>query len=430
MKKIAFHTLGCKLNFAETSAIASQFDDYERVDIKQPADYYVINTCTVTANAERKLKELTRKLKRQNPAAKIIAIGCLAQRDPDITASIPQVDLVLGMQEKFRLREFLPRLDKGELPPVIAEKSPAETAFLPAYSTGDRTRAFLKVQEGCDYPCTYCIIPQARGPARNPTVADLVRQAGEIARQGIKEIVLTGVNIGTFTDRSDGQTRRFLDLIQALDRVEGIERYRISSIEPNLLTDEIIDFVLNKSHKFVPHFHMPLQSGSNLLLGKMKRRYRRELYADKVARIKQINPDAAVGTDVIVGFPGETDELFRETYSFLKDLPVSYLHVFSYSDRPGTEASRMEGKVSRNEIARRSKLLRELSARKYALFVQSQLGKTRPVLFERSSGKDFLTGFTDNYIKVKHPRRHDLINRVIPVELVRPEGEYVLTRMP
>jgi len=426
MKKIAFHTLGCKLNFAETSAIASRIQGYERTDIKQPADFYVINTCTVTTNAEKKLKELVRRLKRQNPEAKVIAIGCFAQRDPETTAAIPGVDLVLGMQEKFRLQEYLPGLEKGELPRIINEKPPAEVSFLPAFSSGDRTRSFLKVQEGCDYPCTYCIIPSARGGARNPTIENIVAQAKEIAAKGIKEIVLTGVNIGTFTDRSGGQPRRFIDLIKALDQVEGIERYRISSIEPNLLTDEIIAFVLQQSRKFLPHFHMPLQSGSNEILGKMKRRYRRELYAEKVHKIKSINPDAAIGTDVITGFPGETEAHFSETYSFLKDLPVSYLHVFSYSDRPGTEASRMPGKVPAKEINRRSRLLRELSQRKHLLFAQSQLDKIRPVLFERCKKDGYMSGFTDNYLKIKHPYKKEWLNTIRPVRLKAIDGEHII----
>jgi threonylcarbamoyladenosine tRNA methylthiotransferase MtaB len=417
MKKIAFETLGCKLNFAETSAIAARITGYERVDFKQQADIYVINTCTVTANAEKKLRELTKQIKKRNPHAKIIAIGCYAQRDPESVVQIPTIDLVLGMAEKFKLNEFLPALEKGEINGIRNDIPPAEVDFLPAFSYGDRTRSFLKVQEGCDYICTYCIIPEARGKGRNPSIETLVEQAVEIARKGIKEIVITGVNIGTFKDESQGKTRNFFDLIKALEQVDGIERYRISSIEPNLLTDEIIDFVLLKSEKFLPHFHIPLQSGSNEILAKMKRRYRRELYAEKVFKIKNINPDAAVGVDVIVGFPGETEAHFQETYAFLKDLPVSYLHVFSYSDRPGTEASRLAGHVPKKEITRRSRLLRELSERKYLLFAESQLGKKQKVLFEKQNRDGQISGFTGNYIKIVHPYHPGLANQTVEVLL-------------
>ena len=417
MKKIAFETLGCKLNFAETSAIASKITNYERVGFKHKADIYVINTCTVTANAEKKLRELTKQIKKRNPAAKVVAIGCFAQRDPASVSQIPTIDLVLGMAEKFKLNEYLPALEKGEISGILNGLPPAEVDFLPAFSFGDRTRSFLKVQEGCDYICTYCIIPEARGKGRNPSIETLVKQAAEIAEKGIKEIVITGVNIGTFKDDSSGKTRNFLDLIKALDQVKGIERYRISSIEPNLLTGEIIEYVLTESEKFLPHFHIPLQSGSNDILAKMKRRYRKELYAEKVAQIKSINPDAAIGVDVIVGFPGETEEHFNETYAFLKELPVSYLHVFSYSDRPGTEASRMPGHVPKNEITRRSRLLRELSERKYLLFAESLLGQQHKVLFEKQNRDGMISGFTDNYIKVTHPYRPGLANRTVEVVL-------------
>jgi len=424
MKKIAFHTLGCKLNFAETSAIASRIQNYERTNIKNPADIYVINTCTVTENAEKKLKELVRRLKRRNPRAKIVAVGCLAQRDPQGASRIPGIDLVLGMEEKFRLEEFLPALEKGMLPPIIARTPPDRADFFPAFSATDRTRAFLKIQEGCDYPCTYCIIPRARGKSRNPAIEQITEQARQIGQKGIKEIVLTGVNIGTFQDFSGNKPRKFLDLLRALDEIKEVERYRISSIEPNLLTPEIIRFVLLESKKFLPHFHMPLQSGSNEILAKMKRRYRRELYADRVKMIKDIDPDAAVGTDVITGFPGETEEKFRETYEFLKDLPVSYLHVFPYSDRPGTEASRMEGKIAAREIHARSRLLRELSQRKRLLFARSQEGKIRPVLVERSIKDGYLTGWTDNYLKVRLPYREDLPNSIVRVRLGPVQGEH------
>ncbi len=425
MKKIAFETLGCKLNFAETSAIAAKVKNYERVSFKSHADIFVINTCTVTENAEKKLKELTKQIKKKNPNAKIVAIGCFAQRDPETVNRMENIDVVLGMAEKFKLHEWLPKIETGQIQGVYNSLPPAQVDFLPAFSYGDRTRSFLKVQEGCDYLCTYCIIPEARGKGRNPSIEVLVQQAREIAAKGIKEIVITGVNIGTFTDMSSGKKRNFFDLIQALDQVEGIERYRISSIEPNLLTDEIIDFVLTKSEKFLPHFHIPLQSGSNEILAKMKRRYRRELYAEKVEKIKKLNSDAAIGVDVIVGFPGETDELFKETYLFLKDLPVSYLHVFSYSDRPGTEASEMLGHVPRKKIIERSRLLRELSERKYLLFAQSQLGKEKKILFEKQQKENTMSGFTENYIKVKTTYKPEWTNKIVKRKLRKIEGDFI-----
>jgi len=423
MKKIAFTTLGCKLNYAETSAIARGIKNYRVIPFEEPADYYVINTCTVTEQAEKKTADLARRIKRRHPEAKVIAIGCMAQRAPKKTSALEGVDLVLGMAEKFRLEHYLPLLEREALPPVVSAQEPDAVSFLPAYSSGGRTRAFLKIQEGCDYPCTYCVIPQARGKARNPTVEAVVAQAREIAAQGIREVVLTGVNIGTFSEGKGAEKRTLADLLRALDKVEGIERYRISSIEPNLLTHEIIEFVLKESEKFVPHFHIPLQSGSNEILGKMKRRYRRELYAEKVARILSLAPHAAVGVDVITGFPGETEALFAETYSFLKGLPFSYLHVFPYSDRPGTEASRMSGHVAPAEIKRRSRLLRELSKRKHLLFMESQRGHVRPVLFERSSKDGWIYGWTDNYIRVKYPFEKGLVNRVVRMRLANQEDE-------
>jgi threonylcarbamoyladenosine tRNA methylthiotransferase MtaB len=389
----------------------------------------VINTCTVTANAEKKLREIVKAAKKRNPSAKVVAIGCFAQRDPAKAAQIPGVDVVLGMKEKFRLNELLPAIEKGNIKGIYSEGETVSPDFLPAYSFGDRTRSFLKIQDGCDYPCTYCIIPEARGKGRNPSVEDIVNQAVEIASRGVKEIVLTGVNIGTFTDNSHGRTRKFIDLIQALDRVEGIRRYRISSIEPNLLTDEIIEFVLKSSKKFLPHFHIPLQSGSNEILARMKRRYRRELYAGKVRKIKSARPDAAIGVDVIVGFPGETRDRFDETYLFLKDLDVSYFHVFSYSNRPGTEASKMPGQVPKKEIVERSRLLRELSARKYWKFVNEQLHTVREVLFERCDKNGFIGGFTDNYIKVVHPSDESLKNEIKKVILDEIYEDFVRVKL-
>ena len=397
---IAFETLGCKLNFAETSAIARSIHTAQRVTFDAQADVYVINTCTVTANAEKKLRELVKQIKKRRPEAKVVAFGCFAQRDAGTVNAIEGVDLVLGLNEKFHLNKYIEPLLRGEISGIVEGEQADEPLFLPAYSSGDRTRSFLKIQDGCDYPCTYCIIPTARGKGRNPSVESIVEQAQNLAAQGTKEIILTGVNIGTFKDRINGRERNFLDLIRALDRVEGIERYRISSIEPNLLSGEIIRFTLTESSAFLPHFHIPLQSGSNTVLANMRRRYRRELHRERVMMIKQLRPDAGVGVDVIVGFPGETDELFRETYAFLKELPFTYLHVFPYSDRPGTPASRMNNKVDGRTKKERSRLLRELSARKHGLFVRDQLGSVLPVLFERQVRKGWIAGWTDNYIRV------------------------------
>ncbi len=415
---IAFETLGCKLNFAETSAIARSISVARRVPFDGPADVYAINTCTVTANAEKKLREMIRQVKRRRPAAKVIAFGCFAQRDAEAVAAIPGVDLVLGLNEKFRMNQHILPLLRGETGGIIEGDDAEQLGFLPAFSSGDRTRSFLKIQDGCDYPCTYCIIPTARGKGRNPALESIVEQARELARQGVKEIILTGVNIGTFKDEHQGKTRNFFDLIRALDAVEGIERYRISSIEPNLLTDEIIHFTLGESRSFLPHFHIPLQSGSNTVLGMMRRRYRRELHWQRVEQIKALRPDAGVGVDVIVGFPGETDELFRETYAFLKELPFTYLHVFPYSDRPGTPASRTKDKVSGAVKKERSRLLRELSARKHALFVQEQLDGVRPVLFENDIREGRIYGWTDNYIRVSVPYAPELPGSIRRVRLL------------
>ena len=414
MKKIAFDTLGCKLNFAETAAIARRVEGFRQVDIHDVADVYAINSCTVTAQAEKKLRELVKRLKKRAPQSKIVVFGCYAQRAPREVAAIPQVDLVLGLHDKYHLNRYLPDLLAGRLSGIIESRPDDKQIYLPAWSGPEnRTRAFLKIQDGCDYLCSYCIIPAARGKGRNPTVESLVDQARQLARQGIKEVILTGVNIGTFRDGD----RQFFDLIRALDKVEGIERYRISSIEPNLLTDDIIRFVLRESRAFLPHFHIPLQSGCNDMLALMRRRYRREVHREKVEKIKALDPDAAVGADVIVGFPGETEAHFEATYRFLKESPVTYLHVFSYSDRPGTDASRLSGKVPGAEKKRRSRLLRELSQRKTALFVQSQLGRVRPVLFERKVKDGMLSGWTDNYIQTVVPYREGLSGRIADTEL-------------
>ena len=416
--KAAFTTLGCKLNFSETSIISRKTEEagFEKTGFNQSADVYVINTCTVTDKADKKFRLIVKQALKQNPQAFVVAIGCYAQLKPEELAAMNGVDLVLGIEEKFRLPEYLTRLKKKDKATVYACEVASSTSFFGAYSAGDRTRSFLKIQDGCDYPCTYCTIPAARGKSRNGTVEEIVKNAQEIARKGIKEIVITGVNIGTFTDNSQNKTRTFIDLIKALDQVQGIERYRISSIEPNLLTTEIIEFVA-RSKKFVPHFHIPLQSGSNRLLKLMKRRYQRELYAEKVNQIKSLMPDAAIGVDVITGFPGETDELFLETYRFVNELNISYLHVFTYSERANTEAATMKNSVPENIRNQRSKMLRALSAKKQTEFYRSQIGKIKNVLFEKAEKDNQIFGFTENYIKIAHPFDKNLINTIRKVRL-------------
>ena len=387
MKKVAFYTLGCKLNFAETSTIARSFeeDGYIRVDFDDPADIYVINTCSVTENADKQFKQIVRKALKTNPKAFLAAVGCYAQLKPEELASVDGVDLVLGAKEKFNITQYIDDLTKNN-EGVVHSCEIAETDFyVGSYSIGDRTRAFLKVQDGCDYKCTYCTIPMARGISRSDTIENILSNAKKISDKGIKEIVLTGVNIGDYGKGEFGNKKHehtFLELVQALDKVEGIERLRISSIEPNLIKDETIDFIA-QSNSFVPHFHIPLQSGSNEILKKMKRRYLRELYVSRVAKIREVMPDACIGVDVIVGFPGETDELFLETYYFLNDLDISYLHVFTYSERDNTEAVLMDGVVPDEVRAKRSKMLRGLSAKKRNAFYESQLGKEKTVLFEK-----------------------------------------------
>ncbi len=418
-KKAAFTTLGCKLNFSETSIISQKVIDsgFEKTGFDTKADVYVINTCTVTDNADKKFKQYVKQALKLNPDAMVIAIGCYAQLKPEELADVSGVDMVLGIEEKFNLPQYLNELKKRPYAEVHSCEVSQSTTFYSAYSSGDRTRSFLKIQDGCDYPCTYCTIPLARGKGRNGSVEEIVANAIKIADEGIKEIVITGVNIGTFKDISKGNSRTFIDLIKALDRVKGIERYRISSIEPNLLTDEIIEFV-SKSKKFVPHFHIPLQSGSNTLLKRMKRRYLRELYEQKVNKIKTLMPDAAIGVDVIVGFPGETEALFLETYHFLNELDIAYLHVFTYSERPNTEAVLMDGIVPKNIRQKRSKMLRGLSAKKSAAFYRSQLGTNQRVLFEKAEKNDQMFGFTENYVKIVYPYHSDLVNTVQKVRLL------------
>ena len=423
MKKVAFYTLGCKLNFAETSTIARSFeeDGYIRVDFEDPADIYVINTCSVTENADKQFKQIVRKALKTNPKAFLAAVGCYAQLKPEELASVDGVDLVLGAKEKFNITQYIDDLTKNN-EGVVHSCEIAETDFyVGSYSIGDRTRAFLKVQDGCDYKCTYCTIPMARGISRSDTIENILSNAKKISDKGIKAIVLTGVNIGDYGKGESGNKKHehtFLELVQALDKVEGIERLRISSIEPNLIKDETIDFIA-QSNSFVPHFHIPLQSGSNEILKKMKRRYLRELYVSRVAKIREVMPDACIGVDVIVGFPGETDELFLETYYFLNDLDISYLHVFTYSERDNTEAVLMDGVVPDEVRAKRSKMLRGLSAKKRNAFYESQLGKEKTVLFESDNKQGYIHGFTENYVKVKAPWDPALVNTLHKVKLTK-----------
>ncbi|MCF6242634.1 MAG: tRNA (N(6)-L-threonylcarbamoyladenosine(37)-C(2))-methylthiotransferase MtaB [Bacteroidales bacterium] len=414
-KKVAFQTLGCKLNFSETSTIARDFTEksYQRVRFNEKADVYVINTCTVTEQADKKCRQAVKKIIRQNPEAIVAVVGCYAQLKPDEVSNIPGVDIVLGANEKQKLFNFIEKYEKEHRPIYHSCEINEVEAFDAAYSSGDRTRSFLKVQDGCDYPCTYCTIPKARGKSRNQNIEKTVALAKEIAEKGYKEIILTGVNIGDF-GKSTGEN--FYQLIQALDKVEGIERYRISSIEPNLLSDEIIEFTV-KSSKFLPHFHIPLQSGSNEILKKMKRRYNRERFANRIYKIKELIPDAFIGVDVIVGFPGETDELFQETYDFLESLDVSFLHVFSYSVRPGTESEQMSGKNDAKTIANRSKVLHQLSSQKHRAFYQKYIDTTHKVLFEAKNNQGKIHGFTENYLKVEINYDESLINKVVNVQL-------------
>ncbi|WP_178988933.1 tRNA (N(6)-L-threonylcarbamoyladenosine(37)-C(2))-methylthiotransferase MtaB [Winogradskyella schleiferi] len=413
-KKVAFYTLGCKLNFSETSTIARGFTDegFDRVDFKEKADIYVINTCSVTENADKRFKSIVKQAQKNNPEAFVAAIGCYAQLKPEELADVNGVDLVLGATEKFKITDYLNDLTKNDFGEVHSCEIEEADFYVGSYSIGDRTRAFLKVQDGCDYKCTYCTIPLARGISRSDTMANVLANAREISEQNIKEIVLTGVNIGDYGKGEFGNKKHehtFLDLVTELDKVEGIERLRISSIEPNLLKNETIDLV-SKSRAFVPHFHVPLQSGSNDILKKMKRRYMKELYVDRVSKIKEVMPHACIGVDVIVGFPGETDELFLETYNFLNTLDISYLHVFQYSERDNTEAAEMEGAVYKNVRAKRSKMLRGLSAKKRRAFYEKQLNTERTVLFEGENKEGYIHGFTENYVKVKAPWNPDLVN--------------------
>ncbi|MFL0353612.1 tRNA (N(6)-L-threonylcarbamoyladenosine(37)-C(2))-methylthiotransferase MtaB [Xanthomarina sp. GH4-25] len=422
-KKVAFYTLGCKLNFSETSTIARNFQDegFERVDFTEVADIYVINTCSVTENADKRFKSIVKKSQKLNPNAFVVAVGCYAQLKPQELADVEGVDLVLGATEKFKITSYINDLSKNDLGEVHSCEIEEADFYVGSYSFGDRTRAFLKVQDGCDYKCTYCTIPLARGISRSDTLTNVLKNAEEISKKDIKEIVLTGVNIGDYGKGEFGNKKHehtFLDLVRELDKVNGIERLRISSIEPNLLKNETIDFV-SKSDTFVPHFHIPLQSGSNKILKLMRRRYMKELYIDRVNKIKEVMPHACIGVDVIVGFPGETDDLFLETYNFLNDLDISYLHVFTYSERDNTLAASMDQVVPKRVRAKRSKMLRGLSAKKRRAFYESQIDTKRKVLFESENKEGYIQGFTGNYVKVKAPWNPELVNSLHEVELTK-----------
>ncbi|MFN3967893.1 tRNA (N(6)-L-threonylcarbamoyladenosine(37)-C(2))-methylthiotransferase MtaB [Flavobacterium sp.] len=422
-KKVAFYTLGCKLNFSETSTIARNFQDegFDRVDFEEVADIYVINTCSVTENADKQFKQVVKKAMKLNDKAFVAAVGCYAQLKPEELAAVDGVDLVLGATEKFKITDYINDLSKNDMGEVHSCEIEEADFYVGSYSIGDRTRAFLKVQDGCDYKCTYCTIPLARGISRSDALENVLKNAFEISQQGIKEIVLTGVNIGDYGKGEFGNKKHehtFLDLVKALDEVEGIERLRISSIEPNLLKNETIEFV-SKSRTFVPHFHIPLQSGSNDILKKMKRRYLRDVYTERVAKIREVMPHACIGVDVIVGFPGETDEHFLETYNFLNELDISYLHVFTYSERDNTEAAEMDGVVPANVRSKRSKMLRGLSVKKRRAFYESQIGTNRTVLFESENKEGYIHGFTENYVKVKTPWNPELVNTLHEINLSR-----------
>jgi len=419
-KRIAFHTLGCKLNFSETSTISRQFgiDDFEVVDFNEQADFYVVHTCSVTAVAEKKCKTAVKQAHRRNPVAQVAVIGCAVQANPEMFSTMEGVSWVFGNQDKFRLGEVIKSQGSethayGHHEAYVSEINKTRE-FIPSYSIGDRTRSFFKVQDGCDYFCTYCSIPFMRGRSRSESVENTMKVAHEIASTEIKEIILTGVNIGDFGRQNN---ESFTDLLKQLANIEGIERIRISSIEPELLNDEIIRLV-SVSRKLLPHFHIPLQSGSNKILELMKRKYQREVFAGRVQRIKELMPDACIAADVIVGFPGETNEDFDDAYDFIKNLDVTYLHVFTYSERTGTKAIQMEGKVDEREKRRRSQLLHELSEAKKKKFYISQVGKTEQVLWESDNIKGFMHGFTGNYVKVATPYNKELINQITTVKIL------------
>lgn len=418
MKKVAFYTLGCKLNFSETSTISRMFEDkgYRKVAFTETPDIFIINTCSVTENADKKCRKVVREARKISPDAYITIIGCYAQLKPKEISEIPGVDAVLGAAEKFRLIELLDGFVRTKSTKILASDIEEAQSFNNAFSINDRTRTFLKVQDGCDYSCTFCTIPLARGSSRSDTIENIMEAARDIAASGVKEIVLTGVNTGDFGIRDGHREDRFIDLIGSLDQIEGIERFRISSIEPNLLSDEIIDFVA-QSDKFVPHFHIPLQSGSDKILRKMKRRYLSELYVKRVEKIKTVMPHCCIGVDVIVGFPGETDEDFLQTYNFLNDLDISYLHVFTYSERANTPASEMSEAVPMKVRHERSKMLRTLSEKKKRKFYEENIGRTDDVLFEEDVENGVMHGFTNNYVRIAAKYDPVLINEIKTVKL-------------
>ncbi|MFD2920898.1 tRNA (N(6)-L-threonylcarbamoyladenosine(37)-C(2))-methylthiotransferase MtaB [Terrimonas rubra] len=424
---VAFHTLGCKLNYAETSSISRLMENegFEKREFTDHADVYVINTCSVTENADKECRQLVRRIQRKAPESFVVITGCYAQLKPKEIAEIPGVDLVLGAAEKFNIAQHIRELSKGDSAKICSCDIGEVTGFNTSYSLADRTRTFLKVQDGCDYNCSFCTIPMARGKSRSDLIQNVVTNVEELAQKGTKEIVLTGINLGDFGKGPDGagvtigmnsREENFYELIQTLDKVEGIDRYRISSIEPNLLSDEIIRFVAG-SNKFMPHFHIPLQSGSNQVLGAMRRRYKRELYADRVQLIKSLMPDCAIGVDVIVGFPGETDELFKETFDFLHSLDISYLHVFTYSERANTLALDIEPVVPMQVRHERNKTLRNLSYMKMQYFTAQHQGQTRKVLFEDHNKNGMMEGYTDNYIRISTPYRAEWANNIVDWKL-------------
>lgn len=425
-KKVAFYTLGCKLNFSETSTIARNFEEggYAKVDFEEIPDIYVINTCSVTENADKKCKQLVKKALKINPEAFVAIIGCFAQLKPVEISKIPGVDLVLGANEKFNILEHIEKLQTKQEQAIVSFESIKKTEdFIPAFSLGDRTRSFLKVQDGCDYFCTFCTIPLARGKSRNASISKTIAEAKKISETAVKEVVLTGVNIGDFGQNGD---ENFFQLVQELDRVEGIDRFRISSIEPNLLSNEIIHFCLQESKHFVPHFHIPLQSGSNRLLQVMRRKYLRELYAERVAFIKSLRTDTCIGVDVIVGFPGETDAEFMETMDFLKDLDISYLHVFTYSERANTTAVKLGEPVPMSVRRERSKQLHILSDKKKRAFYEQNIGTFRTVLFEHEEDNGTMYGFTENYVKVKMAYDAQMVNTFQRIELTEIDRDGIM----
>ncbi|HKO79180.1 MAG TPA: tRNA (N(6)-L-threonylcarbamoyladenosine(37)-C(2))-methylthiotransferase MtaB, partial [Chitinophagaceae bacterium] len=422
-RTVAFHTLGCKLNFSETSSLSRLLENegFEKKEFEDQADVYVINTCSVTENADKECRHLVRRIQRKSPESLVVITGCYAQLKPKEIAEIPGVDLVLGAAEKFNIVQHIRELSKGDSAKICSCDIEDVSGFHSSYSINDRTRTFLKVQDGCDYNCSFCTIPMARGKSRSDSIANVVKSVKGLAAGGTKEIVLTGINLGDFGKGPDGapapvsisnREENFFDLIRQLEKIEGIERYRISSIEPNLLTNEIIEFVAN-SDKFMPHFHIPLQSGSNTILGLMKRRYKRELYADRVRLIKTLMPHCAIGVDVIVGFPGETDEYFKETFDFLHSLDISYLHVFTYSERDNTHALTLKPVVPVHVRHERNKTLRNLSYMKMQYFTEQHTGQIRKVLFEKHGKGEMMEGYTDNYIRITTPAREEWKNQVV-----------------